>query len=88
MQSINDLLKDYFNFINSYINPTRVSSNTDNKRTEKVNTLVNEITGDGNMNKKIIGVIAIVSEDKPIIQSEKSYQKTTVHQFYSPSSEF
>lgn len=91
MKSINSILNEYLNFLNSFLNPTKVPStnNSQNDKSIKINTLVNQITGDGNLNSsKIIGVKALISEDAPYEPKDKSYQKSTMHQFYSPSNEF
>ena len=88
MQSISNLLNDYFDFINPKRSTSKISTKVD-KRSEKINNLVNQITGDGNISpSKIIGIKALISEDNTVESKDKSYQKTTMHQFYSPSSEF
>jgi hypothetical protein len=95
MESINNILKDYLNFIDpsklktdktKYIEEKKV----DTSRDKKINILINQITGDGNLNtnKKIIGVKAKISDDVSEKDTDKSYYKPTIHQFYSPSSEF
>jgi hypothetical protein len=91
IKSINSILNEYLNFLNSYLNPTKISSTNDsqNNKSTKIKTLINEITGDGNLNSnKIIGVKALISEEVPNEPKDKSYQKQTMHQFYSPSNEF
>lgn len=83
MKSINSILNEYLN----YLNPTKVSSPND--KNTRIKKLINEITGDGNLNSsKIIGVKALISEEVPNEPKDKSYQKPTMHQFYSPSNEF
>jgi len=91
MSSINKILDKYLNLLTAYLNPTKVSSTNDlqNNKSTKINTLVNQITGDGNLNSsKIISVKALISEEVPYEPKDKSYQKPTMHQFYSPSNEF
>jgi len=92
MKSINSILSDYLEIFNSYLNPTKVSS-TNKSRNDKINTVIDKITGDGdyNSNKKIVGIVANVSEETLIKDTgipDKIYQKPTIHQFYSPSNEF
>jgi hypothetical protein len=92
MQTINNLLKDYLNIIN----PKKNESDNKNikDRDEKINKLINEITGDGNLNtnKKIVDIKAKISEETTEKQTgiinDKLNKKITMHQFYSPSSEF
>jgi hypothetical protein len=92
MQTINNLLKDYINIIN----PKKLQSDNTNitTRDEKINKLINEITGDGNLNtnKKIVNIKAKISDDTTEKQTgiinDKLNKKITMHEFYSPSSEF
>jgi len=90
MKSINYILNEYLN----YLNPTKVSPVNDlqsnkSEKTEKINTLVNQITGDGNITPtKITSIKALISEEVPNEPKDKSYQKPTMHQFYSPSNEY
>jgi len=92
MQTINNLLKDYLNIINPKKNES--DNKTIKDRDEKINKLINEITGDGNLNtnKKIVNIKAKISEEttekQTGIVNDKLNKKITMHQFYSPSSEF
>jgi 16S rRNA C1402 N4-methylase RsmH len=98
MKSINSILSDYLEIFNSYLNPTKVSSTNkllNESRNNKINKVINQITGDGINNKKIINIVADVSEGNEIKETkslsgitEKTYQKPTIHEFYSPSNEF
>lgn len=92
MQTINNLLKDYINIINPKKNES--DNKTIKERDEKINKLINEITGDGNLNtnKKIVDIKAKISDETTEKQTgiinDKLNKKITIHEFYSPSSEF
>jgi len=96
MQTINNLLNEYLSIVNS---------NDDNTiKKVKIDTLINQITGDGNVNnslnleskKKIVGLKIIGNYVKPLLKEVKeiSVQKhssphtLTKHHFYSPTNEF
>jgi len=100
MQTINNLLKDYLNLIGPGKETTDDKTiNSEEKkinisRNKKINNLINQITGDGNLNtkKKIVDIKAKISEETTEKQTgiinDKLNKKITMHQFYSPSSEF
>jgi len=102
METINNILSDFFKDLNSdfsiYSKPTKllrpsrpllpsqyekISEKVDN---QKVKRLINQITGEGNVNKekKIVGVVAIVDKD----EVKESVKSSTQHQFYSSSTEY
>ena len=102
METINNILSDFFKHLNSdfsiYSKPTKplrssrpllpsqyekISEKVDN---QKVKRLINQITGEGNVNKeqKIVGVVAIVDEN----EVKESVKSSNQHQFYSSSTEY
>jgi hypothetical protein len=93
MQTINNLLNEYLSIVNS-------NEENDVKKI-KINTLINQITGDGNVNnslnlenkKKIVGIKVIQNYTKPEVkevplQKQASPHTLTTHHFYSPADEF
>ena len=90
METINNILSDFFKHLNSdfsiYPKPLQplLLSQYEKVDNQKVKRLVNQITGEGNINKekKIVGVVAIVDEN------EKNVKSSTQHQFYSSSTEY
>lgn len=93
MQTINNLLNEYLSIVNS-------NEENDVKKI-KIGTLINQITGDGNVNnslnlenkKKIVGIKVIQNYTKPEVketplQKHTSPHRLTTHHFYSPADEF
>ena len=93
MQTINNLLNEYLSIVNS-------NEENDVKKI-KIGTLINQITGDGNVNnslnlenkKKIVGIKVIQNYTKPEVketplQKHTSPLRLTTHHFYSPADEF
>ena len=96
MQTINNLLNEYLSIVNS-------NEENDVKKI-KIDTLINQITGDGNVNnslnleskKKIVGIKIIGNYIKPAVkevkdvtpQKQSSPHTLTTHRFYSSENEF
>lgn len=91
MLSISNFLSDFFKEYN-------LSNNVDDKSliNQKINKLINHITGEGTPNKKIVSIRAIgglkkQSEKKEILidylVNKKNNQSNYISQFYSPSNE-
>jgi len=84
MQTINNLLNEYLSIVNS-------NEENDVKKT-KIDTLINQITGDGNVNnslnleskKKIVGIKIITNYVKPLVKEVKDAKDTSLQKQVSP----
>jgi len=83
MQTINNLLNEYLNIVNG-------NEENDIKKI-KIDTLINQITGDGNVNnslnldskKKIVGIKIIQNYTKPEVKEVKDNTSTYREQILS-----
>ena len=90
MLSIRNFLSDFFKEYN-------LSNNVDEKSitNQKINKLINQITGEGTPNKKIVSIRAIGGVKKQAEKKQisidylgnKKNQSNYISQFYSPSNE-
>ena len=91
MLSISNFLSDFFKEYNTPNNSIIDQKNID----QKINKLINQITGEGTPNKKIVSIRAIgglkkQSEKKEIsidYSNIKNNQSNFISQFYSPSND-
>jgi hypothetical protein len=90
MLSISNFLSDFFKEFQS----STVSDDKSKIDQEKINKLINQITGEGTPNKKIVSIRVVgglkkESDNKEILidysANKKNNKSTYIRQFYSPN---